>query len=90
VASGVDRRKLRLGVLSPGAPEREYLIEEADMARSGSEERTKGASQQAQGRLKEAIGALKGNRRQAAEGRADQDRGRLRERWGHLKDALHR
>ena len=41
------------------------------MARSGSQERTKGASQQAQGRLKEAIGALTGNRRQATQGRAD-------------------
>jgi uncharacterized protein YjbJ (UPF0337 family) len=66
------------------------LIEEADMARSGSQERTKGASQQAQGRLKEAIGALTGNRRQAKQGRADQARGRARERWGHLKDALRR
>jgi uncharacterized protein YjbJ (UPF0337 family) len=66
------------------------LIEEAEMARSGSQERAKGASQQVQGRLKEAIGALTGNRRQAGQGRADQDRGRLRERWGHLKDALHR
>jgi len=62
----------------------------AEMARSGSQERTKGASQQAQGRLKEAIGALTGNRRQASQGRADQGRGRLRERWGHLKDALRR
>ena len=34
------------------------------MARSGSQERTKGAGNQAQGRLKEAIGALTGNRRQ--------------------------
>ena len=70
--------------------QREHVIDEADMARSGSQERTKGASQQAQGRLKEAIGALTGNRRQARQGRADQARGRLRERWGHLKDALHR
>jgi uncharacterized protein YjbJ (UPF0337 family) len=46
--------------------------------------------QQAQGRLKRAIGGLTGNRRQARQGRADQARGRLRERWGHLKDALHR
>ena len=60
------------------------------MPRSGSQERTKGASQQAQGRLKEAIGALTGNRRQARQGHGDQGRGRLRERWGHLKDALHR
>jgi len=66
------------------------VIEQADMARSGSQERTKGTSQQAHGRLKEAIGALTGNRRQARQGRADQARGRLRERWGHLKDALHR
>jgi uncharacterized protein YjbJ (UPF0337 family) len=79
-----------LSVLSLGSISREHLIEEADMARSGSQERTKGASQQAQGRLKEAIGALTGNRRQANQGRADQGRGRLRERWGHLKDALHR
>ena len=60
------------------------------MAKSGIQERTKGASQQAQGRLKEAIGALTGNRRQARQGRADQARSRLRERWGHLKDALQR
>ena len=48
------------------------------MARSGSQERTKGASQQDQGRLKEAIGALTGNRRHARQARADQARGRLR------------
>ena len=69
--------------------QREHLIDEAQ-ARSRSQERTKGASQQAQGRLKEAIGALTGNRRQARQGRTDQARGRLRERWRHLKDALHR
>jgi hypothetical protein len=34
------------------------------MARSGSQERTRGASRQAQGRLKEGIGALMGNRRE--------------------------
>jgi uncharacterized protein YjbJ (UPF0337 family) len=66
------------------------LIEETDMARSGSQDRTKGASEQVQGRLREAIGALTGNRRQAKQGRADQNRGRLRERWGNLKDALRR
>ena len=60
------------------------------MARSGRHERTKGASKQTQGRLKEAIGALTGNRQQARQGRADQARGRLRERWGHFKDALRR
>ena len=90
VPPGLDQRELPLVVLSLGSISREHLIEEADMARSGSQERTKGASQQAQGRFKEAIGALTGNRRQAQQGRADQSRGRLRERWGHLKDALHR
>lgn len=60
------------------------------MARSASENRAKGASEQAQGRFREAIGALTGNRRQARQGRGDQARGRLRERWGHVKDALRR
>ena len=41
---------------------RAHFIEEADMAKSGSQERAKGASKQAQGRLKEAIGAVTGNR----------------------------
>jgi uncharacterized protein YjbJ (UPF0337 family) len=90
VAAVWTARELRLGVRSKDPSQREHLIEEAEMARSGSQERTKGASQQAQGRLKEAIGALTGNRRQAKQGRADQARGRLRERWGHLKDALRR
>jgi hypothetical protein len=39
------------------------LIEEAEMASGESQERTKGASQQAQGR-QEAIGAVTGNRRE--------------------------
>jgi uncharacterized protein YjbJ (UPF0337 family) len=82
--------QLPLGVLSGDRLTRERLIEETDMARSGSQERTKGASQQAQGRLKEAIGALTGDRRQVRQGHADQGRGRLRERWGHVKDALRR
>jgi uncharacterized protein YjbJ (UPF0337 family) len=90
VAAVWTAREPRLGVRSEDPSQREHLIEEAEMARSGSQERTKGASQQAQGRLKEAIGALTGNRRQAKQGRADQARGRLRERWGHLKDALRR
>ena len=60
------------------------------MAKTGSEDRGRGATKQVQGRLKEAVGALTGNRRQAQEGRNDQVRGRLRERWGHLKDALRR
>jgi uncharacterized protein YjbJ (UPF0337 family) len=65
-------------------------LEEADMVRSGSQERSKGASQRAQGPFKEAIGALTGNRRQVRQGRGEQIRGRLRERWGHLKDAVRR
>jgi uncharacterized protein YjbJ (UPF0337 family) len=87
---GLDQRELPFGVHGLGSISCEHLIEEADMARSGSQERNKGASQQAHGRLKEAIGALTGNRQQAQQGRADQVRGRLRERWGHLKDALRR
>jgi uncharacterized protein YjbJ (UPF0337 family) len=60
------------------------------MARTCSEDPGRGATQQLGGRLKEAVGALSGNRRKAQEGRNEQARGRLRERWGHFKKALGR
>jgi hypothetical protein len=44
----------------------------------------KGASHQAQGRVKGGDRRSDSNRRQVKQGRADQGRGRLRERWGHL------
>jgi uncharacterized protein YjbJ (UPF0337 family) len=42
----------------------------------------------AKGRIKEAAGALSGDRERKAEGRADQRRGTAKEKKGHLKDLL--
>jgi uncharacterized protein YjbJ (UPF0337 family) len=79
-----------MGRAQPGTPLTRALDRGGRDGQKWKPGANEGASQQAQGRLKEAIGALTGNRRQASQGRADQGRGRLRERWGHLKDALHR
>jgi uncharacterized protein YjbJ (UPF0337 family) len=42
----------------------------------------------AKGRMKEAAGALTGNKDKKAEGRADQRSGTMKEKKGHLKDLL--
>jgi uncharacterized protein YjbJ (UPF0337 family) len=50
------------------------------------EDKTEGAIDKAKGRLKEATGALSGDKAKKAEGRSDQRRGTLKEKKGHLKD----
>jgi uncharacterized protein YjbJ (UPF0337 family) len=50
------------------------------------EDKTEGAMDKAKGRLKEASGALSGDRAKKAEGRSDQRRGTLKKKKGHLKD----
>jgi len=40
----------------------------------------------AKGRIKEATGALSGDKNKKAEGRADQRKGTAKEKKGHLKD----
>jgi uncharacterized protein YjbJ (UPF0337 family) len=40
----------------------------------------------AKGRIKEATGALSGDREKKAQGRADQRKGTAKEKKGHLKD----
>ena len=42
----------------------------------------------AAGRLKEAAGALTGDKQKKSEGRADQRKGTMKEKKGHLKDLL--
>ncbi|QIN85224.1 CsbD family protein [Rubrobacter tropicus] len=42
----------------------------------------------AKGRMKEAAGALTGNKDKKAEGRSDQRKGTAKEKKGHLKDLL--
>jgi uncharacterized protein YjbJ (UPF0337 family) len=54
--------------------------------RSSGDDKREGAMDKAAGRLKEASGALTGNKDKKAEGRADQRRGTMKEKKGHLKD----
>ena len=56
--------------------------------KSGQQDRNEGARDRAKGRIKEAAGALSGDKDWKAEGRADQRRGTAKEKKGHLKDLL--
>jgi uncharacterized protein YjbJ (UPF0337 family) len=51
-----------------------------------NEDKTEGAMDKAKGRLKEAAGALSGDKVKKTEGRSDQRKGTLKEKKGHLKD----
>jgi uncharacterized protein YjbJ (UPF0337 family) len=56
--------------------------------KTGRDDRNEGALDKAKGRVKEAAGALKGDKDKKAEGRADQRSGTMKEKKGHLKDLL--
>ncbi len=56
--------------------------------KTGQDDRNEGAIDKAKGRLKEAGGALTGDKDKKSEGRADQRSGTLKEKKGHLKDLL--
>jgi uncharacterized protein YjbJ (UPF0337 family) len=63
--------------------------EEEQMGRrrkTSRDDKREGAMDRAKGRLKEASGALTGDRDRKAEGRSDQRRGTMKEKKGHLKD----
>ena len=56
--------------------------------KSSKEDRNEGAMDRAKGRMKEAGGALTGDKNKKSEGRADQRSGTMKEKKGHLKDLL--
>ena len=56
--------------------------------RSSTEDKNEGAMDRAKGQVKEAGGALTGDKSKKSEGRADQRRGRAKEKKGNLKDLL--
>ncbi len=56
--------------------------------KTGQDDRNEGTLDKAKGRVKEAAGALKGDKDKKAEGRADQRSGTMKEKKGHLKDLL--
>ena len=54
----------------------------------GRDDKDEGAMDRAKGRIKEAGGALTGDKKLKREGRSDQRRGRAKEKKGDLKDLL--
>ena len=54
--------------------------------KTSNEDRTEGALDKAKGRLKEAAGAVTGDKDKKAEGRSDQTKGTLKEKKGKLKN----
>jgi uncharacterized protein YjbJ (UPF0337 family) len=57
-------------------------------SRSSREDKNEGAMDRAKGRMKEAGGALTGDKSKKREGRSDQRKGRAKEKKGNLKDLL--
>ena len=55
---------------------------------SGREDKDEGAKDRAKGRMKEAGGALTGDKSTKREGRSDQRRAAAKEKKGNLKDLL--
>ena len=55
---------------------------------SGKQDKDEASMDRAKGRIKEAAGALTGDKDKKSEGRADQRRGNFKEKKGNLKDLL--
>jgi uncharacterized protein YjbJ (UPF0337 family) len=58
------------------------------MGKSSKQDRGEGAMDKAKGRVKEAAGAVTGDKDTKAEGRSDQTKGTAKEKKGKLKDLL--
>jgi uncharacterized protein YjbJ (UPF0337 family) len=56
------------------------------VARNSREDKNEGAMDRAKGRMKEAGGAITGDKSKKREGRSDQRKGRAKEKKGNLKD----
>ena len=56
--------------------------------KSSRKDRDEGAMDRAKGRVKEATGALTGDKDKKSEGRSDQRKGKAKEKKGDLKDLL--
>ena len=56
--------------------------------KTSRQDKNEGAMDKAKGRIKEATGALSGDKDKKAEGRSDQTKGTAKEKKGALKDLL--
>lgn len=54
--------------------------------KSSRQDKNEGLADKAKGRIKEATGALSGDKNKKSEGRADQNKGTAKEKKGKLKD----
>ena len=59
-----------------------------DKGSTGKDDKDEGAKDRAKGRIKEAGGALTGDKKLKREGRSNQRKGRAKEKKGDLKDLL--
>ena len=57
-------------------------------SKSSRQDKNEGAMDKAKGRIKEATGALRGDKDKKAEGRSDQTSGTAKQKKGALKDLL--
>ena len=67
---------------------RPYKLPKEDVAMPSREDKNEGAMDRAKGRVKEAGGALTGDKSKKREGRSDQRKGKAKEKKGNLKDLL--
>ena len=56
--------------------------------KTSRQDKNEGAMDKAKGRIKEAAGALSGDKEKKSEGRSDQTKGTAKEKKGALKDLL--
>jgi uncharacterized protein YjbJ (UPF0337 family) len=76
-SSGIDKIFYKL-------PKEEVTVP----SRSSRDDKNEGAMDRAKGRMKEAGGALAGDKTKKSEGRSDQRKGKAKEKKGNLKDLL--
>ena len=74
--------------LRADAKGKERFVSDRRRGKTSREDRTEGAMDKAKGRIKEASGALTGDKDKKAEGRADQRSGTFKEKKGKVKDLL--
>jgi uncharacterized protein YjbJ (UPF0337 family) len=71
--------------ITPYKPQKEEV---SMPSRSSRDDKNEGKMDRAKGRMKEAGGALTGDKSKKREGRSDQRKGKAKEKKGNLKDLL--
>src|SRR5207249_69939 len=88
--ASVDQARSRLTCCLPGQPchiSDPPSVPEVTIMHSNRRDTAKGITDEAKGRVKEAVGKATGNRRLQAEGKIDQAKGKVRKASGRVKRA---